>query len=174
MHASFYQNIQTIGSYAEVSDKQKNVLAILSPENCSSKCCEYSDSSEPYSLVTTMEAVNSGWIATGEFNLKGKMGTDNKPLYEVVCVNCGKLYNAISKLVPIEIQSYPCPSCNSSDDMKLNILSVNKKEDLQFEFKAEYFCKSCKLKNRFKQMFNWTKMIKKIEIKATGIIFEQK
>ncbi|MBN6367479.1 hypothetical protein JZL89_19185 [Providencia rettgeri] len=88
------------------------------------------------------------------------------------CPYCGQIYTSVSKIIPIECDSYSCPNCNESSHLEYKVCEIERNND-DFTFNAEILCKKCHNKNHFTQALKKILNIKKVEIKLTGITIER-
>lgn len=91
---------------------------------------------------------------------------------ECNCPVCGMMYTTVEKMIPIECDSYLCPSCNEASNLEYKVCKIER-DNHEFTFNAEIFCKKCHKKNHLTQALKRILNIKKIEIKLTGITIER-
>lgn len=115
-------------------------------------------------VLTIEQDVNSGW------NLRGKGEIHTK----CSCPVCGMMYTAVNRMIPIECDSYLCPTCNESSNLEYNVYKIERVQDSNdFTFKANITCKKCHNKKTLTKVIKKILNIKKIEIKLTGITIER-
>ncbi|EAA5198680.1 hypothetical protein B1L79_12790 [Salmonella enterica subsp. enterica serovar Dublin] len=85
---------------------------------------------------------------------------------------CGMMYTSTETMIPIECDSYLCPSCNDATNLEYKVCKIERNEN-DFTFEADISCKKCHKTNKISHALKRFLNIKKIEIKMTGIIIER-
>lgn len=113
-------------------------------------------------VMTIEKNLSYGWRLQG----KGSMHVECR------CPMCGMMYTAAEELIPIECDSYLCPSCNDAENLEYKVCKIERDKN-NFTFEAEISCKKCHMKNSFSRALTKIFNIKKIEIKITGVTIER-
>lgn len=113
-------------------------------------------------IMTIEKNLSYGWRIHGKGTLH----------VECRCPMCGMMYTAAETMIPIECDSYLCPSCNDAANLEYKVCKIERNEN-DFTFEAEIFCKKCHKTNKFSHALKRFLNIKKVEIKITGITIER-
>ncbi|MGN2429022.1 hypothetical protein ACTFJG_24440 [Klebsiella electrica] len=129
------------------------------PDSC--RHCQ-SDYVSDVKVMTIEKNLSYGWKIHG----KGALHV------ECSCPMCGMMYTAAETMIPIECDSYLCPSCNDAANLEYKVCKIERDEN-DFTFEAEISCKKCHKTNKFRHALKRLLNIKKLEIKTTGVSIER-
>ena len=84
--------------------------------------------------IKEYKGLDSGWAVGG--NIKLSYCAHNK------CRNCGNVFEDIERIIPFKHGLLKCPSCGTSENLKVRIKQLNKIEQ-DFTFQAVLKCSRC-------------------------------
>jgi hypothetical protein len=107
--------------------------------------------------VESMAATKKGWEATGTFRSQH------------TCITCGAAFEYITRLIPVEVAEYPCPSCSRTDSLVYEIRSVKETEDLdEYAFEAQLSCSNCRRRMRVRESLRGIFSITRLKLSFLG------
>jgi hypothetical protein len=142
---------------------RQKVNEVLVAQTGGCRICIWYGLVDPYDIqVTSITSIEEGWLAEGRGQIVEKK----------TCPKCGVIYDAILHAIPIHCESFSCPGCGKSGDIKYKVNSIKTEID-SFKFEASLICKKCSQKKTFRKTLKKFLEIIKIEIKPTGITLKK-
>jgi len=90
-----------------------------------------------------------------------------------ICENCGNVKRRINTLIPIRYKDFKCERCNSLENLKYNLLTINETHKDEFKFTLKIQCQKCKkyyyFKEGIKNVFFTAAKILKFDIDKDGM-----
>ena len=136
-----------------------NAVEIIEPTSCSIRCSYEMGNYDKYKInVISLTLDQKDWIVSG----KGSFPEN------IECMWCGRIYEAVKKIVPIQVDTITCNTCGSGKNLKFNVTNLVKDRN-SFEFIAIVSCEKCKKTETLKNIFSKLLSRIKIEYRVAGI-----